>query len=426
VETNVRTNDAEAAPPSPAPEAPAEQSHPLGRPPEGLPAYDRDVPSRVTDTSGVELEVIDLANKSDRKRFLGMVEPIYAGDPNFIMPLWFERMEFLDTKKNRALSQLEPRVLLAKVGGKVVGRMTAHIDHAYNRYHDTNAGWFGFFECIDDPKVAHALLADGCDWLRGKGCTDVIGPMNFTTNHQCGLLVENFDRPAMIEMTYNPPYYEALLTSFGFAKAKDLLAWWIDISAGLDNPKIARINRIATRVKKRSGVTLRHANMKEFDLEVERLFTIYNEAWQKNWGFVPVGREEFEAIAKSLKPVIKEQLVLFVEVDGEQVGFSVTLPNLNKAMPKDGKLLPFGWAKLLFGLNKIREGRLMVLGVAPKYRKRGLEALLFIETTMQAKALGYSGGEIGWTLEDNDLINLAIKSMDGQLDRRYRLLGMAL
>ena len=428
MEANVEpASTAEAAPPeapsntpSPAP------SNPLGKPPLDLPPLDPAAPSRIADTSGVTLEVIDLGNKKDRKRFLAMTGPIYAGDSNFIQPLYFERMTFLDTNKNRSLSQLEVRPILAFVGGKIVGRLTAHIDHAYNRYHDASAGWFGFFECIDDKTVAHAMLDDACTWLRGKGCKEVIGPMNFTTNHQCGLLVDNFDRPAMIEMTYNRPYYEALLTSFGLGKAKDLLAWWIDVSQGLDNPKVARINRVAKLVKKRSGVTLRHANMKEFDLEVERLFTIYNEAWQKNWGFVPVGREEFEAIAKDLKPVIREQLVLFVEIEGKPVAFAVTMPNINEAMPKNGKLLPTGWLKLLLGMRQIKEARLMVLGVAPKFRKRGLESLLFVETALRAKELGITRGEIGWTLEDNDLINLAIKSMDGHLDRTYRLFGGAL
>ena len=227
-------------------------------------------------------------------------------------------------------------------------------------------------------------------------------------------------------MTYNPAYYEELIESFGFGRAKDLLAFWIDVTAGIDNPKIARIAKVADRVKKRAGVSLRHADMKRFDQEVATLFTIYNEAWQKNWGFVPIAREAFQDIADDLKQIIREELVLFVEVDGKPVAFAVTVPDVNEVMPKNGRLFPFGWLKILRGLKKIRHGRLMVLGVAPKYRRRGLEAMLFVESGLPAKAIGFHGGEIGWTLEDNALINLAVESMGGKLDRRYRLFGLDL
>lgn len=415
---------------SPQDESPATQdsdSHPLGRPPTDLPAFEPAPESRVASTSGVRIETVDLARARDRKRFLAMVEPLYAGDPNFIMPLWFERMQFLDPSKNKALSALEMKAMLAYRGDRCVGRIVAHVDRAYNAYHQVDdAGWFGFFECIDDRTVAHALLAEACAWLKGKGAREIIGPMNFSTNHQCGLLVKNFDRPAVIEMTYNPPYYEDLITSFGFGKAKDLYAWMIDVTQGTANPKVARIERLAKQVKRRTGVKLRHANMKEFDKEVERLFTIYNQAWQKNWGFVPVEQAEFKQIAADMKQIVVDDLVLFVEVDGKAVGFSVTLPDVNQVMPRDGRLLPFGWWKLLTGMKSITEARLVALGVAPEYRRRGLETLLFLETALAAKRLGMRGGEIGWTLEDNFLVNRAIEHMDGKLDRIYRLFGIDL
>ncbi len=406
--------------------SPAEHN-PFGAPPKDLPSVEPAPPSRRTDFGDVRVQTVDLNDPGDRKRFLAMVEPIYRGDPNFIMPLWFERMKFLNPAKNRALRDIEMNAMVAVRGGRIVGRITAHVDHAYNRYHDTpHAGWFGFFECIDDATVAHALLTEACAWLKARGIREVIGPMNFSTNHQCGLLVENFTRPAVVEMTYNPPYYEALLTSFGFAKAKDLYAWLIDVRQGTDNPKVGRIARIADQVQRRAGVTLRHADMKRFDQEVATLFTIYNEAWQKNWGFVPVGEEEFRAIAADLKAIVREELVLFVELDGKPVAFSVTLPDVNEVMPRDGRLFPFGWWKLATGIKKIPRARLVALGVAPAYRKRGLETLLFVETVRASRRLGIEGGEIGWTLEDNDLINRAIESMDGKLDRRYRLLGLRL
>lgn len=411
-----------AAPAAPTPD----DDHPFGSPPRDLPAYEPPAPTRIVDATGVRLERVDLGRSADRTRFLDVSAPFYAGDPHYIEPLRMERMQFLDTAKNIALKDLEVAAFIAYVGNKPVGRITGHIDRAYDRYHGTTAGWFGFFECTNDRKVAHALLEAATRFVKDKGATEIIGPMNFTTNHQVGLLVSNFDRPATVEMTYNPKYYEELITSFGFGKAKDLLAWWIDVAAGTANPKVARIAKLCERVKKREGVSIRHMSIKNFTSEVETMFNLYNQAWQKNWGFVPVEKEEFVHIAKNLKPIVREELLLVVEVNGKPVGFCVTIPDVNQAMPRNGKLFPFGWAKLLLGLKKVDAARLMVLGMVPEYRKRGLEALMFIETAQRAHALGMSKGEIGWTLEDNWLVNRAIESMDGKLDRTYRLFGLTL
>lgn len=405
--------------------------HPFGAPPKDLPAFDPGPATRLHDAAGVRLEAVDLANSGDRRRFLALAPPLYQGDPNWITPLWMERMHFLDPKKNPGIAQIEMRALIAVSGGRDVGRITAHVDHAYDRYHATRAGWFGFFECINDRRVAHALLRAACDWLRQKGATEVIGPMNFNTNGQAGLLVQNFDRPPCIEMTYNPRYYEPLITSYGFKKAKDLFVYWIDVHAPLENPKIARVAKIAEKIKQREGVSIRHGDKRRWKEEVELLFSIYNRAWTKNWGYVPVNKAEFEQLANSVKPILREEVVLIVEVRGDPVGFAMTLPDVNEIMPRNGKLLPLGWAKMLTGMRKIRtgkikHGRLMVLGMAPEYRKRGLESLLFLETALRCNQIGLHSGEVGWTLEDNHLINRAVESMDGKLDRRYRLFGLTL
>lgn len=406
--------------------SPDEESHPFGKPPETLPSLS-DVPkSRVVDRSGIELEIIDLANKKDRRRFLEMAPPLYAGDPNFIAPLMFERDHFLNPDKNKGLEGLEIRPILALQGGRIVGRISAHIDHHYNEYHGAKAGWFGFFECVNDKKVAHAMLDEATNWLKSKGMTEAIGPMNFTTNHQAGLLVENFSRPATVEMTYNPPYYEELLTSFGFGKAKDLLAWWIDVSNGRDDPKIERIAKVADRTMKRAGIRMRHLEMEHFEREVELLFDLYNRAWQKNWGFVPLTKAGFEAIVNDLKQIVRPELLLFIYKGDEAVAFSCTLPDINQAMPKNGRLLPFGWLKILLKKNRVKHARLFTLGVVEEHRKRGFETMLMVETALASARLGMASGEIGWTLEDNDLINKAIEQMGGHKDRVYRLLGVSL
>jgi ribosomal protein S18 acetylase RimI-like enzyme len=398
----------------------------FGHPPTNLPKIDPPMPTRVTDIASVKIEVVDLKDKRSRARFIDMAPLFYAGDPNFIAPLRFERMRFLDPAHSPAFETLEVQPMLAHYNGKVAGRITAHIDRAYNEQHGSKTGWFGFFECINDRKVAHAMLDAAASWLKARGQTEIIGPLSFTTNHPAGLLVENFDRPPFVEMTYNPRYYEELLTSFGFAKAKDLLCWWIDVERSFESEKVQRVARIAEKIKKREGVTLRGANMADFANEVERIFQIYNSAWEKNWGFVKVSKKELTSIVNDLKQIVLPELVLFVEVESKPVAFACTLPNINQLMPKNGRLFPFGWYKLVFGKKSVNQGRLFTLGVIPEYRKRGLESMLFVETVTRCQEIGIKVGEIGWTLEDNDLVNRAIDTMEGRLDRRYRLLGMSL
>jgi GNAT superfamily N-acetyltransferase len=412
---------------TPDPTAPRETPKLLGGPPVGLPRHAPAPPTRVADRGEVRLERIDLARKRDRSRFLDVADLIQRGDPDYIAPLRMERMRFLDPAKNPAWEQLEVLPLVATRRGRLAGRITAHIDRAYNRYHGAKAAWFGFFESVDDPRVAHALLDEAVGFARERGATELFGPCNFTTNHQLGMLVENFDRPPFVEMTYNPPWYDALVTSYGFGKAKDLLVYWIVSEKGTEDPLMRRYFEASERARKRYALRLRTVDMKDFANEVARLFRLYNATWQDNWGFVPVTEREFEAIAHDLRPVVDPSLVLIVEDrDGTPVGFSVTLPNVNEVMPRDGRLFPFGWWRLLTGRKRIAWARLIALGVVPEYRRRGVEALLAIQTALRAAARGIRGGEIGWILEDNVLINRTIESFGGRLDRRYRLYGMDL
>jgi GNAT superfamily N-acetyltransferase len=404
----------------------ADEAYRFGRPPTELPFLDPPVPTRVVDTAGVKVEVIDLARSRDRARFVDLPAPIYAGDPHQVAPLRIHLMRFLDPARSPTFANLEVHALIATRDGRDVGRITAHVDRRYDEYHGGRTGFFGWFECVNDRKVAHALLAEATRWLRARGATEVFGPMNFTTNHTAGLLVENFDRPPFVEETYNPRYYEELLTSFGLGKAKDLYAWWIELSQGMDTPGRSRVARVAERVRKREGVTVRPVDLSRAEEEIGKLFTLYNAAWEKNWGFVPLTEPEFAAIAKDIKDLILPELVLFVEVGGKPVGFTATVPNLNDVLPRDGKLFPFGWLGLVGWKKKVRRGRLYTLGMLPEYRKRGLETLMFSETLTAARKLGWTDGEIGWTLEDNELINKAIEMMEGRLDRKYRILGMRL
>lgn len=412
--------------------APASEDYRFGAPPQRLPKLQPAPSTRQHSRGNVQVVQIDLARKADRKRFLDVADTIQRGDPNYIAPLRMDRMKFLDTGKNHALAPIEMCVMIATRDGRDVGRITAHVDRAYDAYHQTKAGWFGFFESIDDTLVAHALLDDAVKWVQARGAYEIIGPNNFTTNHQCGLLVENFDRPPFVEMTYNPRYYERLITSYGFDRAKDLLTFFIDVTPGTEDPKMKRYYELSEKVKKRYGLRVRQPDLSRFEAEVGVVFNLYNESWQRNWGFVAVREAEFKALAEDLKQVIVADLIQIVEdKHGKPVAFSVTLPNVNEVMPKDGRLWPFGWLKLLTGLRKVKQGktkhaRLMVLGVIPGYRQRGVEGLLCIETALRARALGIEGGEIGWTLEDNTPINNTVAAFGGKLDRRYRMFGLDL
>ena len=403
------------------------ESSQFGRPPENLPSLNPPPSSRVTSgAEGIQVVDVDLRNRSARLRFLDMADTFYKGDPNYISPLRLHFMKFLNPAKNPAFRQLEHRALFAMKNGVPEARVIVHIDKAYCEHHGTKTGFFGFFESTNDKEVAHTLLNEATRWLKSKGIEECFGPMNLSTNHQLGLLVENFNRPPFVENTYNPSYYEELFTSYGFGKAKDLLTWMIDPQEGMDSPKRARIKRIADMTRKRTGVTVRPVNLKDRDAEIDRMYEVYTKSWEKNWGFVPPAFEEFKFLMGDLEMVALPSLVLFIEHKGRPVAFSATLPNVNEKMPKNGRLFPFNFVNLLFNLKMRSAGRLISLGVIPEFRKRGLETIMFTETLLEGQRLGWGHSEIGWTLEDNDLVNRAIESMDGWLDRRYRILGLKL
>ena len=397
----------------------------FGRPPTDLPHLHPAPDTRLSGSPGVEIVDLDLTQSSARARFLDMADPIYEGDPNYISLLRMQFMKFLNPSKNPAFRNYDYRALLAMQGDRPVARMIVHIDRAYIAYHGSQTGFFGFFESINDRAVAHTLLGEACRWLSEKGMVEVFGPVNFSTNHQVGLLVENFERPPFVDSPYNPPFYQELFSSFGFGKAKDLLIFLIDVSSGMDTPRRKRIQKMADRVRQRESVSVRPANFKEADKEIRRMHEVYVKAWEKNWGFVPPDDEEFHFLMSDLKTAARPELILFIEYKGQPVGFSATLPNVNEKLPKNGRLFPFNWLKLL-NLTQTKTGRLVALGMRPEYRKRGLETILFAETLKEGQRLGWSRGEIGWTLEDNELVNRAIESMEGRLDRRYRILGLKL
>jgi GNAT superfamily N-acetyltransferase len=369
-----------------------------------------------------DVQVTPVRSDGERTAFIRLPYTLYRGDPHWVPPLEMERRDFLDPRKNPFFEFAEVELFLARREGEVVGRIAAVKDPRYNEFHGTRWGFFGLFECVNDAGVARALLEEAAHWLRPKGFDTLVGPVSFSTNYECGLLVEGFDTPPAILMAYNPPHYARLLESCGLTKAKDLWAW--ELSSSAQPPE--KVVRIAEKIRQREGITVRPVNLKDFDAEVKRIKAIYNSAWERNWGFVPMTDREFYHLVSELKQIFVPELALMAEVKGEVVAFTLTVPDANQALKAAGGRLttyglPIGLIRMLLAARRIHWLRLIALGIKEGYRRRGLDAILYLDTLRKAKELGYTGGEISWTLEDNHLVNRAIESMGGKRTKAYRV-----
>ena len=369
------------------------------------------------------IEVGEVRGRRARGAFLRFPWRIYANDPQWVPPLLMERKEFIDPKKHPFLRHGAATHFLAFRGGRPVGRILVSDDPNYNAEHATNVGCFGMFEAIDDGRVAAALLDAAADWLRARGRTQILGPIDYSTNYACGLLIEGFDTPPRIMMNHNPPYYARLLEAWGLSKAKDLYSWWFDDVFDM----MATWKDKAERLLARGRITVRHFQVRDMAAELARCKRIYNSAWERNWGFVKMTDSEFDYLAKDLRRVALPELLLFAEMDGAPVGFSMTLPDINEAMrPLNGRLfpwgLPIGLVRFMLNCRRIRTCRLLTLGVMEGYRRRGIAELLILGTLDYGKnVVGYTGAELGWTLEDNALINRAILTVGGKQYKTYRI-----
>jgi GNAT superfamily N-acetyltransferase len=343
---------------------------------------------------------------------------LYKDDPYWVPPLILDLKTTLNRKKNPFFEHAEAEYYVAREGLDPVGRIAAIIDHNYNKYHNKLIGWFGFFESVDDPDVARSLFRAACGWLRDKGMTEVYGPASPTLNDEAGLLLEGYDSSPYIMMPYNPPYYHRLVEGEGFAKAKDLYAWYL--SASIDPPE--RVARIVERVKARHKLSVRPVDMKNFRRELGIIKEIYNAAWEHNWDFASMTEAEVDFMAKKLKPIILPDMIRFLEIDGRPIAVSIVVPDFNRVLKKmGGRLFPFGWLKFLYYRKKVTEMRLFALGILPEFRGRGFDGVLYIEALMTGKKIGVTGGELSWTLEDNEPINKGIEAMGAKLYKKYRV-----
>jgi hypothetical protein len=373
--------------------------------------------------SNQELHIEEVRNEQDLMTFIRFPWMIYQGDPYWVPPLVKDQLEKF-SPNHPFRSHSEMILFLAYRREEVVGRIAGIIDRSFVEFHQEKTGFFGFFESIQDAQVTGLLLSKVKDWLRGHGMEKIIGPMNPSTNDECGLLIDGFNSSPCLMMPYNPVYYSVLLEGAAVKKAKDLYAYFIEQSSFV----AGRLNRIATKlIRKEPNLRVRPINLPRLDEELTIIKDIYNHAWSRNWGFVPLTEAEIDDLAKNLKPLVVPDLVLFAYWQDEPVGFSVSLPDYNEVLKRlNGKLGPLGFLKFLYFSRKIKTVRVMLLGVKHAFQKRGVEGLLYYETFKRGIRKGYFKAECSWILEDNLLMQHGIEAMGGKRYKTYRIYEMQL
>ena len=372
------------------------------------------------------VDVIEVESSDLLKKFITYPNQLYKDCPQYIWPLLSERKAFFDFKKNPFYKSARVKLFVAMRDGQVCGRVATCINFKHNDYHSEKVGFFGFFDTPDDYDIAHKLLKTAMITVKKEGMEKMRGPMNFSTNHEVGFLVDGFDTPPCIMMTYNFPYQPKLAEKFGLKKCMDLLAFRITDEHGIS----PRIEKVVEKMQQRSEITLRQINVSDFDNEVKRINDIYNQAWSYNWGFVPMDEEEFAHTAKDMKQIFDPDLVFIAEYKGRPVAFSLALPDFNQALIHlKGRLLPFGLLKLLWHTkvrNKIDTLRFITFGVIPEFQKRAVDSLMYIQSFKKGVEKGYRSAEISWVLETNELMCRAAEQMGAKYYKKYRIMEMPL
>lgn len=370
-----------------------------------------------------EVAIVAVASAAELARFVRVPMRLNAGDPNYVAPLILERSEALTPKTNPFFAHAEVQLFLAVRAGRDVGRISAQIDHLAPSDGGPRAGHFGLIAAEDDPAVFAALFAAAEAWLISRGCARAQGPFNLSINEEVGLLVDGFDTPPMVMMGHDPRYAAARVEALGYRQIKDVYAYECQLSDDLPPPARKLVDRGPP-----AGVRLRMLDMKRYDEEVATLTEILNDAWSGNWGFTPTTEAETAQLAKSLKMVVDRRLAWYAEIDGEIAGFIVILPNVNEAIRDlKGKLLPFGWAKLLWRLKVqgLKTARVPLMGVRRKFgrTRRGqlLPFLLIDAARAEARKLGYQTVELSWILDDNKPMRSICEAAGTRIYKTYRL-----
>ena len=360
-------------------------------------------------------------NKRRLKLFIDFPHKLYRRDNNYVPELFIAQRDLLTPGKHPFHEHSVMKLFLVYENNTLKGRIAAILNNNHNSFNQAADGFFGFFDCVDDADIAKTLFEEAAKWLREKGATTIIGPVNPSTNEPCGMLLDGFDSPPVAMMVYNKSYYNSLMNEWGFQKKMDLLAYHIDITQ-IDDRSVRLQQTLLKRLQSKN-ITIRPINMKEFKKEVAKVREVYNAAWDHNLGFVPMTDKEFNYLAKDLKNVLDPEFCMIAEHGDKLVGFALAIPDINQVLIKlkKGRLFPTGIFKLLTGLKKINYVRVLALGVTEDYRKMGIEACFYASMIVRARQKKIKGAEASWILEHNALMNSGIESMNGKLYKKYRL-----
>jgi len=362
-----------------------------------------------------QVKIIPVEDKKQLDTFIKIPWKIYKDNPYWVPPLISERKAFLNPKKNPFFSHATVKLFLAYKGKEPVGRIAAVIDKQYLNYYQENAGYFGLFETLKDYSIAVSLFNEAEKFLKDHGMKKILGPLSLSTNHECGLLIEGFNYPPTVMMPYNPPYYKKYIEKSGFKKAQDLCSYYVDFNR-VDEGVFKRIEQKAAR----KNLKVRKIKINDPE-EIKKIKEVYNDAWGRNWGFVPLTDEEFFYLAKELKKLVIPDLALVIEKDGKVVGFNLSIWDINPILKKlNGRLFPFGIFKWLYYSKKLTLVRGLTLGISEQYRYI-LGPLLFLKLLEISKQKGFLRWEIGWVLENNAIVQNIFKKINGKLYKRYRI-----
>jgi len=367
------------------------------------------------------ISVVEVRSRAERDQFIKFSWRIYKDDPAWVPPLIIERRAFLDRKRHPFYQHGDAALFLAKRNGEIVGRIMASDDPNYNALHRSNVGCFGLFESIDDVDVAKALFNAAADWLRRRGRSEIMGPIDYSTNYVCGLLIDGFQHPPTLLTAHNPPNYARLIEACRFEKEKDWYAWWlVPTTAPLE-----RLRPIAKARARKHSAKIRPIDLRHLTDESRRLSAVFNEAWKNNWGFVPFTEAEAEHMGREMRPIIDPRMTLIAEVDNAPVAFVICVPDINVALRHvNGQLtrfgLPIGFLQLLYYRSKIRTVRFVALGVLEKYRRLGIAEMLVLQVMEEGARRGLCG-ELSMTLEDNVLVNRFIEGLGASRYKTYRI-----
>lgn len=367
------------------------------------------------------MRISKVENSKHFRQFIRFPWKIYSKESPWVPPLISDAIGVLTESKNPFWLHSKKQLFLAYDDkDKVIGRIAAVIDYNYMNFQDDNCGFFGFFECIDDVVAAKALFDAAKNWLNEQGINKMMGPMNPSTNDEVGFLSEGFDLPPSLMMNYTPEYYLNLAEKSGLKQIKELYAYDMDVTG---DSRVGRLERVVNMAKKKlPTLKVRSLRKDSFDEDLKSAISIYNRAWEKNWGFVPWSDEEFASLAVKIKPLLDPDMIIIASIAGAPVGMLISLPDYNQVLKKlNGSLLPFGVFKYLYYKNKIDRLRLMVMGVIKEYRHKGIEAIMYEKGLKNALKNGYKHCELSWVLDDNVMTQRTAEMMNGKIYKKYKI-----